>query len=148
MHKMGRKSKGLNTAKKLKSSRKKHRWLDAKYKTRTLGLKRKSDPLKGAHQAKAIVLEKAQVEAKQPNSAMRKVVKVQLIKNAKRITAFAPRNNAIKMINEHDEVIVECIGGKKGRAKGDLPGVRWQVIKVNDQSLDALLKGKIEKGRR
>ena len=56
--------------------------------------------------------------------------------------------DAIKLINEHDEVVVEAIGGKMGRAKGDIPGIRWQVIKVNDQSLDALLKGKIERGRR
>jgi len=75
-------------------------------------------------------------------------VKVQLLKNGRKITAFAPGNNAIKMIDEHDEVLVECIGGTKGRSKGDLPAIRWQVIKVNDQSLDALLKGKIEKGRR
>ena len=113
-----------------------------------LNLKKKSDPLEGAPQAKAIVLEKSQVEAKQPNSAMRKIVKVQLVKNGRKIGAFAPGNNAIKMINEHDEVIVECIGGAMGKSKGDIPGIRWQVIKVNDQSLDALLKGRIEKGRR
>jgi len=73
---------------------------------------------------------------------------VQLTKNGKQVTVFAPGNEAIKKIDEHDEVIIECIGGKMGRTKGDLPGVRWQVIKVNDQSLDALLKGRIEKGRR
>ncbi|MDP2946761.1 MAG: hypothetical protein Q8N88_01475, partial [Nanoarchaeota archaeon] len=74
--------------------------------------------------------------------------KVQLIKNGKVITVFLPGDNASKFINEHDEVLVECIGGKKGRAKGDLPGIRWQVIKVNDQSLQALRSGKIERGRR
>ena len=52
------------------------------------------------------------------------------------------------MIDEHDEVIIECIGGKQGRAKGDIPGVRWQVIKVNDQSLKSLLNGKAEKARK
>lgn len=145
---MGNKSRGLFTGKKLKMRRKKHRWQHNKFKRRVLNLKAKSDPLKGVPQAKAIVLEKSQVEAKQPNSAMRKIVKVQLIKNGKKVSAFAPGNNAIKMINEHDEVIIEAIGGKKGRAKGDLPGIRWQVIKVNDQSLNALLRGKIEKGRR
>ena len=98
--------------------------------------------------AKGIVLEKVQLEAKQPNSAMRKCVKVQLIKNGRQITAFVPGYNAIKLIDEHDEVVVECIGGTKGRAKGDIPTVRWQVIKVNDQSLDALVHGLIEKGRR
>jgi len=75
-------------------------------------------------------------------------VKCQLTKNGRIITAFAPRDGAIKKIDEHDEVLLECIGGKKGRSKGDIPGVRWQVIKVNDQSLIALVKGWIEKGRR
>ncbi len=75
-------------------------------------------------------------------------VVVQLTKNGRKVTAFAPGNEAIKKIDEHDEVIIECIGGSRGKSKGDLPGVRWQVIKVNDQSLDALVHGKIEKGRR
>ena len=79
---------------------------------------------------------------------MRKCVVVQLIKNGKKISAFVPGYNAIKFIDEHDEVMIECIGGTKGRAKGDIPCVRWQVIKVNDQSLNALVKGRIEKGRR
>ena len=145
---MGKKSRGLNSGKRLKQRRKKHRWQDQEFKRRALNLKAKSDPLGGVSQAKAIVLEKSQVEAKQPNSAMRKIVKVQLIKNGKKVSAFVPGYNAIKMLNEHDEVMIECIGGKKGRAKGDLPGIRWQVSKVNDQSLRALLSGKIEKGRR
>lgn len=145
---MGKKSRGLNAAKKLKKRRHKYRWQDKKYMRRILRLKEKSDPLKGAHQAKGIVLEKVQIEAKQPNSAMRKCCRVQLIKNGKQITAFMPGDGAQKLIDEHDEVIVECIGGKQGRAKGDIPGVRWQVIKVNDQSLDALRKGIIEKARK
>lgn len=145
---MGKKPRGLGSGKKLKQRRKKHRWKSQWFKKRILRLRERSDPLKGSHQAKALVIEKVQREAKQPNSAMRKCVKVQLIKNSKMITAFVPGNEAIKMINEHDEVVVECIGGTKGRAKGDIPGIRWQVIKVNDQSLDALVRGKIEKGRR
>ena len=104
--------------------------------------------MEGASQAKGIVLEKVQLEAKQPNSAMRKAVRVQLLKNGRQITAFAPGDGAIKLIDEHDEVIIECIGGKMGRSMGDIPGVRWQVIKVNDQSIEALRKGKIEKARK
>ncbi len=145
---MGNKSRGLRAAAKLKKKRKVNRWKNPYFKKRSLGLKKKSDPLSASPQAKAIVLEKVQREAKQPNSALRKCVKCQLVKNGKKITAFAPLENAIKLIDEHDEVIVECIGGTKGRAKGDIPGIRWQVIKVNDQSLKALVKGKIEKGRR
>ena len=102
----------------------------------------------GASQAKGIVLEKIQLEAKQPNSAMRKCVRVQLVKNGRQITAFLPGDGAQKLVDEHDEVLVECIGGTKGKSKGDIPGVRWQVLKVNDQSLDALLRGKIEKARK
>ncbi|MBR9703854.1 30S ribosomal protein S12 [Candidatus Pacearchaeota archaeon] len=139
---------GLNNATKLTLNRKKFRWKDRKYKARTLDLFKKSDPLGGKNQAKGIVTEKVQKEAKQPNSAMRKCCKVQLIKNAKIVTAFIPGNLGQKFIDEHDEVIIERIGGKQGRSKGDIPGVRWQVIKVNDQPLKLLWKGKIEKGRR
>ena len=145
---MGKKSNGLGAGKKLRQRREKYRWLSKPYKRRTLGLKDKSDPLKGASQAKAIVLEKTQREAKQPNSAMRKAVKCQLTKNGRQITAFVPGYNAIKFIDEHDEVIIECIGGIMGKAKGDIPGIRWKVSKVNDQCLNALVKGRIEKGRR
>ena len=35
-----------------------------------------------------------------------------------------------------------------GRSKGDMPGVRWQVIKVNGQALAALQSGKAEKARK
>lgn len=145
---MGNKSNGLNTASALKKRRSRSRLLHSVYVNRIFKLKEKADPLEGASQAKGIVLEKRQVEAKQPNSAMRKCARVQLIKNGRQITAFLPGDGAMKMVDEHDEVIVECIGGNKGRAKGDLPGVRWQVIKVNDQSLKDLLSGKLEKARK
>ena len=145
---MGSKSRGLNTAKALHKRRIQSKRCDKDYIRRILNLRSKSDPLEGASQAKGIVLEKRQMEAKQPCSGMRKCCRVQLIKNGKQITAFMPRDGAQKMIDEHDEVIIECIGGKKGRAKGDLPGVRWQVIKVNDQSLLDLLCGKLEKARK
>jgi small subunit ribosomal protein S12 len=139
---MGKKSTGLNAGNKLRKRRK-----DFKRVRKSL-IKWRFDPLEGASQAKGIVLEKVQREAKQPNSAMRKCARVQLIKNGVQITAFLPGMGAQKLVDEHDEVIVECIGGRMGRSKGDIPGVRWQVIKVNDQSLDALLKGRIEKARK
>ena len=139
---------GLKSALKLLRRRKKFQWKDRKYKVRTLNLYAKADPLEGANQAKGIVLQKVQKEAKQPNSAMRKCCKVQLIKNGKSITAFIPGNLAQKFLNEHDEVLVERIGGKQGRSKGDIPGVRFKIIQVNDQPLHLLWRGKIEKGRR
>ena len=145
---MANKANGLNTAKSLKKRRNVGRWHDKWFVKRVLDLKKKADPLEGASQAKGIVLEKVQLEAKQPNSAMRKCARIQLLKNGRQITAFLPGDGATKLVDEHDEVLVECIGGKMGKAKGDIGGVRWHVIKVNDQSLDALLKGIIEKARK
>ncbi|MFY9605167.1 MAG: 30S ribosomal protein S12 [Thermoplasmata archaeon] len=137
--------KGLNTARKLGLDRQKHKWSDRYYKRRTLHLKEKSDPLEGSAQAKGVVLEKVGIEAKQPNSAIRKCVKIQLIKNGRQITAFAVGDGAINFIDEHDEVLVEGIGGRMGRSYGDIPGVRFKVIKVNNVSLNELVKGRKEK---
>jgi len=145
---MAKKSSGLNSGNKLIKRRRTFRWADKWFTKRALNLKKKSDPLGGVSQAKAIVLEKIQLEAKQPNSAMRKAVRVQLVKNARQVTAFLPGEGATKLVDEHDEVIIESIGGKMGRSKGDIPGVRWRVMKVNGQALRSLLSGKIEKARK
>jgi len=139
---------GLMSARKLMKRNSKFRWLQKAYKKKTLNLKVKADPLEGTAQAKGIVVGKFQKEARQPNSAMRKCCKVQLIKNGISVGAFIPGNLAQKFLDEHDEVIVERIGGRMGRSKGDIPGISFQVIKVNDQPLRLLWKGKIEKGRR
>ncbi|MGA1821579.1 MAG: 30S ribosomal protein S12 [Thermoplasmatota archaeon] len=138
-------AKGLYTARKLQNVAQKRRWRDRYYKKRVLKLKEKSDPLEGSAQARGIVLEKVGLEAKQPNSAIRKCVKIQLIKNGRQITAFAPGNGAINFIDEHDEVMVEGIGGRLGRSYGDIPGVRYKVIKVNSVSLDEMVRGRKEK---
>jgi small subunit ribosomal protein S12 len=140
--------KGINAARQLKKARKNQLWNDRYFKKRILHLKEKSDPLGGVPQARGIVIEKVGIEAKQPNSAIRKCVKIQLIKNGRQITAFAPGNHAIGFIDEHDEVVVEGIGGRMGRSYGDIPGVRFKVIKVNDVSLHQLVKGKVEKPMR
>src|SRR4030043_1981891 len=140
--------KGINAARKLKKNRKQQRWSSRYYKKRVLHLKQKADPLGGVPQAKGIVIEKVGIEAKQPNSAIRKCVKIQLIKNGRQITAFAPGNHALSFVDEHDEVLVEGIGGRMGRSYGDIPGVRFKVIKVNNVSLDELVKGRKEKPMR
>ena len=139
---------GLMNAYKLMKNRKKDRWSQKAYNARMKNLKIKSDPLGRAAQAKGIVIEKFQKEAAQPNSAMRKCAKVQLVRNGIQVGAFIPGNLAQKFIDEHDEVVIERIGGKQGRAKGYIRGIRFQVIKVNDQPLHRLVSGKIEKGRR
>ncbi len=142
---VGESPKGEFAARILKKKSKKARWKDRYYKRRMLHLDVKADPLEGAPQARAIVLEKVGIESKQPNSAIRKAVRVQLIKNGKQVTAFLPGDGALNFVDEHDEVIVAGIGGARGRAFGDLPGVRWKVVKVNGVSLEALLSGKREK---
>lgn len=143
---MGKKSpKGLFAARKLRLKRLKFRWSQRKFKRRMLRLKEKYDPLGNAPMARGIVLEKVGIESRQPNSAVRKAVRVQLVKNGKVVTAFVPGDGGVNFIDEHDEVIIAGIGGTLGRSMGDLPGVRYKVIMVNGVSLDALYKGKKQK---
>jgi small subunit ribosomal protein S23e len=86
------------------------------------------------------------MEAKQPNSAIRKGCRVQLVKNGKKIAAFVPRDGCLNFVDENDEVLIAGFG-KKGKSKGDIPGVRFKVVKVAGVSLLALYKGKKEKPR-
>ena len=136
---------GEFAARPLLRKRKKFRWKKPSYKRRVLKLRRKSDPLEGAPQARGIVLEKVGIESKQPNSAIRKAVRIQLSKNGKQITAFIPGDGGLKYIDEHDTVLVEGIGGAQGGPVGDLPGVSWKVVKVNGVGLESLIYGRKEK---
>ncbi|KAF5415134.1 MAG: 30S ribosomal protein S12 [Candidatus Methanogaster sp.] len=137
--------KGKYAARKLQRDRKKARWSDRNYSSRALHLNIKADPLSGAPQGRGIVLQKVGVEAKQPNSAIRKCVRIQLIKNGKQVTAFCPGDGAINFIDEHDEVTVERIGGMMSGSMGDLPGVRFKVTAVNDVALREMVIGRREK---
>ena len=139
---------GLFAGRVLKSKRKRQRWAISSFKRRKLGIDKKADPLAGAPQARGIVLEKIGVAAKQPNSAVRKCVRVQLIKNGKSVSAFLPRDGALNFIDEHDEVHIQGMGATQGGAMGDIPGVRFKVFKVNGTSLHELVNGKKEKPRR
>lgn len=139
---------GLYAARKLRRKRLKFRWSQRDFRVRMLRLKEKYDPLEGAPMARGIVLEKVGIESRQPNSALRKCVRVQLAKNKKVVTAFVPYDGGILYIDEHDEVIIEGIGGTRGRSMGDLPGVRYKVVMVNGVSLKALWLGKKQKPKR
>ena len=86
------------------------------------------------------------IEAKQPNSAIRKCVRAQLIKNGKKIAAFVPRDGCLNFVDENDEVLVAGFG-RSGHAKGDIPGVRFKIVKVSGVALIALFKEKKEKPR-
>lgn len=136
---------GLFAARKLERKRLKFRWSQREFKRRMLKLKEKYDPLEGAPMARGIVLEKVGVEARKPNSAVRKCVRVQLVKNGKVVTAFVPGDGGLNVISEHDEVVIVGIGGPRGRSMGDIPGVRYKVVLVNGVALDAILKGKKQK---
>jgi small subunit ribosomal protein S12 len=137
--------KGLYAARKLRLKRLKFRWSQRDFRVRMLRLKEKYDPLEGAPMARGIVIEKVGIESRQPNSALRKCVRVQLVKNGKVVTAFVPWDGGITFIDEHDEVIIEGIGGTRGRSMGDLPGVRYKVVAVNGVSLKELLRGRKQK---
>lgn len=133
---------GEFAARKLIKDRNRFRWKKANYRTRVLGLRKKKDPLGGAPQARGIVLEKRVVEQKQPHSGLIKCVRIRLVKNGKQITAFVPRTGAINHITEHDQVMVEGLGGSQGGAVGSISGVKWRVSKVNDVSLEMIRRGK------
>ncbi|HUU79861.1 MAG TPA: 30S ribosomal protein S12 [Acidobacteriota bacterium] len=139
---------GLCTARKLRKNRKKMRYKSKDY---VLKLKRrmeKKDPLEGAPMGRGIVLQKVGIESKQPNSAIRKCVRVQLIKNGRLATAFLPGDGALNYVDEHDEVMIEGIHGPRARSMGDIPGVRYKVSQVNGTPLDLLVLGKAQKAMR
>lgn len=59
------------------------------------------------------------------------------------LSAFSP---IPFVLQENDEVLVAGFG-RKGHAVGDIPGVRFKVVKVANVSLLALYKGKKERPR-
>lgn len=103
----GGQPRGLNAARKLRFNRKDQKWSDLHYKKRALGTAFKSSPFGGSSHAKGIVLEKVGVEAKQPNSAIRKCVRVQLIKNGKKVTAFGMRTPLDDTSNHQSMATIE-----------------------------------------
>jgi small subunit ribosomal protein S23e len=137
---------GLRTGRKLRIHRRNQRWHDLAYCKAHSITAMKANPMGGSTMAKGIVLEKIGIEAKQPNSAIRKCVRVQLIKNGKKIAAFVPRDGCLNYVDENDEVLIAGFG-RSGHAVGDIPGVRFKVVKVAGVSLWALYKEKKEKPR-
>eukprot|EP00756_Hemistasia_phaeocysticola_P020690 Hpha_TRINITY_DN15732_c0_g5::TRINITY_DN15732_c0_g5_i1::g.38401::m.38401/K02973/RP-S23e, RPS23; small subunit ribosomal protein S23e len=140
------KPRGINTARKLKIRRRTQKWADKDWKKAHLSVSIKANVFGGSSHCKGIVLEKIGVEAKQPNSAIRKCVRVQLIKNGKRILAFVPNDGCLHFIEENDEVLVAGLG-RSGHAVGDIPGVRFKIAKVSGVGLFSLYREKKEKPR-
>lgn len=132
---------------KLRQRRQKFRWKNIHYKGRMLQLWRR-DPLEGAPMARGIVIDKRAVEQKKPASGLTKAVRVQLLKNNIQVTAHVPGEGAIDHITEHDEVIVEKVGGGQGGSKGSMVGIKYKVIGVNGVALSEILSGKKQKPAR
>ena len=139
---------GMYTARKLKTIRKRMRMKSKDYVLRLKRRKGKKGPLEGAPMGRGIVLQKVGVESKQPNSAIRKCVRLQLIKNGRLVTAFLPGDGALNYVDEHDEVMIEGIGGPRSRSMGDIPGVRYKVNAVNGVDLNLLVLGEVKKPMR
>lgn len=140
---------GEFAARKLQTDRQRFRWVDqeyVEYMRRKVG--RATDPLEGAPRASGIVIEKVGREQKQPHSGIIKCCRVQLLKNGITVTAHAPRDGAIKFIDEHDEVLIEGLGGSQGGAVGSMWGVKYKIVAVNGINLEQLRTGKKEKPRR
>jgi small subunit ribosomal protein S12 len=139
---------GLYTAKIKRKQRKKMRKKSKDYVLRLKRRTEKKDLLEGAPMGRGIVLQKVGIESKQPNSAIRKCVRVQIIKNGKLATAFLPGDGALNYIDEHDEVLIEGIHGPRARSMGDIPGVRYKVSQVNGVPLKLLILGRAQKAVR
>ena len=138
---------GEFAGRKLKRARSKAKWQDRHYKSRMLQLWKK-DPLRGAPQGKGIVIDKREVEQRKPASGLIKAVRVQLLKNNIQVTAHVPGEGAIDHINEHDEVLIESIGGAQGGPKGSMWGIKYKVTAVNGVNLGQILSGKKQKPTR
>ena len=86
------------------------------------------------------------IESKQPNSAVRKCIRVQLTRTSKKITAFVPNDGCLNFIEINDEVLIAGFG-RKGHSVGDIPGCKFKAVKVSGVALWALWKEKKEKPR-
>ena len=135
---------GEFSARDMKRRRKKFRWKSTSHKRKFLKLWRK-DSLDGAPMGRGIVLKKKGVEQKQPHSGIIKAVRVQIVKNGNQVTAVVPGDQAIKFIDEHDEVGIVGVGGSQRGAIGSMHGIKYKVVSVSGVSLKELLKGKKDK---
>uniref|UniRef100_A0A673SX47 Small ribosomal subunit protein uS12 n=1 Tax=Suricata suricatta TaxID=37032 RepID=A0A673SX47_SURSU len=111
---------GLRTARKLRSPRRDQKWHDKQYKKAHWATALKANAFGGASHAKGIVLEKVGVEAKQPKSAIRKCIRVRLIKNGKKITSprSAYKNNCISLHRQTNKFFKFLIQGHQGGSVG------------------------------
>ena len=141
-------AKGEFAALRLVNKRKKERLLKKTWKRRKFKLKQKYDAVGCVPMAKGLVLAKGVLQQKQPHSGLIKTVKVQLIKNGKTVGAYVPYDGAINFIEEHDEVLIQGLGGSQRGQMGCIPGLKYRVIAVNGTDIYQIVKGKKEKPKR
>lgn len=139
---------GEFAALKLLKERKRERMLKKWWKRKFFKLKEKYDPMGPVPMARGLVLQKFELQQKQPNSGKIKCVRVQLTKNGKVVGAFVPYDGSIGFIEEHDEVLIAGLGGSQRGQMGAIPGLRYKVIAVNGVDLYQIVKGKKEKPKR
>ena len=118
----------MNRGRKLKNNRKKNKYA-GKSKSKPSNKRRES---KNSHY-KALVIKVLGIEAKQPNSGKRKCVRARLITTGETITAYIPFDGGLKwaFIKEFDEIMVQ----RYRKPIGDIPGVKYKVIKSSHKSM-------------
>ena len=57
------------------------------------------------------------------------------------IPSTVPNDGCLNFVDENDEVLISGFG-RRGKAKGDIPGVRFKIVKVSGVGLLALWKEK------
>ncbi|XP_006887920.1 PREDICTED: 40S ribosomal protein S23-like [Elephantulus edwardii] len=123
------KCRGHCTAMKLHSHQQDQRWPEKQCREAHSDAALKASPVGGDSSTKGIVLRKLSVQPKKPNSVVRKCVRVQLIKNGGKSTAFVPDDGCLNFIEENDDVLIAEFDHKV-LAVGDIPGVCSKVVKV------------------
>ena len=122
----------MNCARKLKNTRKKNKFA-GKSKSKPSNKRHKKSNHVNSHY-KAVVLDKIGLESKQPNSAIRKCVRAQLISTGEIITAFIPFDGGSIWIDDdgYGEIMVQ----RYRKCIGDIPGVKYKVIKTHFRSME------------
>merc|ERR1712032_822373 len=131
-------TRGLGSGMILKTKRKLNCWTDNSYKFIHFSLLRDSLLLKKSH-ARGLIIEKIGIESKQPNSAIRKAVRIQLSRCGKKVSVFIPHDGSLNSIDENDEVLISGLG-RSTKSIGDVPGVRFKIVKVFGVSLLSLYR--------
>lgn len=85
-------------------------------------------------------------QERQESDCFRYVCKLNASSTCTYLRFLVPNDGCLNFVDENDEVLLAGFG-RKGKAKGDIPGVRFKVVKVSGVGLSALWKEKKEKPR-